>query len=367
MTWWQGNDGSNDEGPWGKKRPNAQSSKTPDLEDLLKKGQDNFKKMMPPTERPVRLFLSIAVAVVGVWMASGFYQIKEGQQGAVLRFGKWVKTTTPGINYHLPYPFEQVIVVNVDQLKQLGNEMPLRLDPVESPDNLMLTGDENIVSVNFTVQWYIKDVGKYLFRIRDPDTTVKQAAESAVREILAQVPIAFALTKGRGEISDRTRALLQHMLDQYEGGIQIHQIQLKSVDPPQQVVDSFRDVQRARADAESRINEAKAYYNSVVPVARGEAAKLLQAAEGYRQAIVDKAKGETARFLALLHIYKLAPEVTKKRLFLETMESILEEAPKVIIDNKGQSSAGVTPFLPLPQLMQGVTPTPSKNDEGANR
>lgn len=351
MTWWQGNNGPQDEGPWGKKTSSGASNQKPDIETILKKGQEHFKKIMPRDPKSSRTLFGAGFILVALWLMSGFYQVKEGQQGAVLRFGQWVKTTEPGINFRLPYPFEQVEIVNVSQINRLDSGMSYKTGG--DNDNLMLTGDENIVSLNFTVHWCIKNIHHYLFKILDPDGTVKQAAESAVREVLAQIPIVFALTNGRGDITNRTKVLLQQMLDQYEAGIEIRHFQLKSVDPPAQVVDSFRDVQRARADAESRINEAKAYYNSVVPVARGEAAKISQAAEGYRQAVVDKAKGETARFLSILKIYKMAPEVTRKRLYLDTMESILEKAPKVILDS--QSAKGVTPFLPLPQMTKILT------------
>lgn len=360
MTLWHA---FNDEGPWGRgPKKGSPHSGGPDLEDLLKKGQENFKRMMPGDKKPGRLLGAVALGILGLWLASGFYQVKEGEKGAVLRFGKWVKTTTPGINFRLPYPFEKVEVVKVEQINRLDSGMTLRNG--ENGDNLMLTGDENIVSVNFTIHWFITDISKYLFKILDPDITVKQAAESAIREVVSQIPLAFTLTKGRGEISDKTRALLQQMLDQYQAGIQIQQVQLKSADPPSQVVDAFRDVQRARADAESKINESKSYYNSVVPVARGEAAKILRGSEGYMEAIVDQAKGETARFLSILKIYKEAPEVTKKRMYFETMQTILSSAPKIVMDGKAQSSQGVMPFLPLPSL---IPPAAPKNDEGTSK
>jgi membrane protease subunit HflK len=363
MAW---NNQSGGGGPWGNggSGGNGRGPTPPDFEDILRKGQDNIRRIMPGGKSPSRM-LALAAIIIGVlWLSTGFYQVQEGQQGAVLRFGKWVKTTHAGINFHLPYPIETVIVQKVDQINVIDSGVSVKASNVindEDSTNFMLTGDENIVSVNFTIQWYIKDIGQYLFKITEPELTVKQAAESAVREIVGQTHLEYALTKGRGEIADKAQQVLQHILDHYQSGIQVVRVQLKSIDPPQQVIDDFRDVQRARADYESKINEANAYRNSVVPAARGEAAKILQAAEGYRKAIVDEALGHTARFLAVLDKYHLAPEVTKKRLFLETMQAVLQNSNKVIIDGKtGQQ--GVLPYLPLPALKSANKPKESAND-----
>jgi membrane protease subunit HflK len=340
-------------GPWGSGSGGGRGrTPPPDFEDLFRKGQDNLRRIIPNGNKPSRIIGLIVLVVVGLWLATGFYQVQEGQQGAVLRFGKWVKTTHAGINYHLPYPIETVMIQRVDQINVIDSGVSVKSSSAfndEDSSNFMLTGDENIVSVNFTIQWYIKDIGQYLFRISEPDLTVKQAAESAVREIVSQTQLEYALTKGRGEIADKAQVLLQRMLDHYESGIQIVRVQLKSIDPPPQAIDAFRDVQRARADRESKINEANAYRNSVVPVAKGEASKIIQAAEAYRKAIVDEAIGRTARFLAVLEQYQLAPEVTRKRLFLETMQTILQGSHKVIIDGKS-GQHGVLPYLPLKTL-----------------
>lgn len=357
-------------GPWGQK-PKGNggnyggggngSGGGPDFEDILKKGQDNIRRIFPKSggggsgggQSGGKALGILAVVVGGLWLGSGFYQVQEGEQAAVLRFGKWVKTTTPGINYRLPYPIESVIIEKVEQINRVDSGVQVKSDVALKADNsanLMLTGDENIVSIEFTVHWFIKDLEGYLFKIDDPKLAVKDAAESAVREIVAQHKLLFALTKGRGEITNKAQTLLQKMLDSYESGIQIQRIQLKSVDPPTQVVDAFRDVQRASADKESKMNEAKAYLNSVVPVARGEASQITQIAEAYKRAVVDKATGETSRFLAVLAKYKSAPDVTKKRLVLENMETILTGVNKVLLDGKAAGAQNVLPYLPLPAI-----------------
>ena len=376
-------------GPWGRgprgdggNQGGGPNKPGPDFEDFLKKGQDNIKRIFPGGTggghsggAGARTLGVIGVGIAGLWLASGVYQVQEGAQAAVLRFGEWVKTTHPGINYHLPYPIETVIIEKVEQLNrvdsgvQVKSELALKAD---NSANLMLTGDENIVSIEFTVHWFIKDLGAYLFRVDEPKSAVKDAAESAVREIVAQNPIAFALTKGRGDIADRAQTLLQKMLDSYHTGIQIQRIQLKSVDPPAQVIDAFRDVQRARADHESKINEAKAYSNSIVPVARGEASQIIQGAEAYKKAVHDKALGESSRFESILEKYKAAPDVTRKRLLIETMQSVMTGVNKVILDGKAAGAQNVLPYLPLPALkpaevkeVQEVQTPMTKNVEGA--
>lgn len=362
-------------GPWGKPQGGGNRGgnrgggepQGPDFEDFLKKGQDNLKRMFPGGGAPQgprgtpRLFLFGLGAAVALWLASGIYSVQEGQQAAVLRFGKWVATTHPGINYHLPYPVERVIVERVEELNRTDSGVQVKYDyalKANNSINLMLTGDENIVSIEFTVHWFIKDLGAYLFRIDDPKEAVKDAAESAVREIVAQNTFAFALTKGRGEITDKAQALLQKMLDNYHSGIQIQRIQLRSVDAPTQVIDAFRDVQRARADHESKINEAKAYSNGVIPVARGEAAQVIQGAEAYKKAVVDNALGESSRFLSVLAKYQQAPEITRKRLLIEATQTVMTGVNKVIVDGKTGGAQSVLPYLPLPSLKPVETPAP---------
>lgn len=362
-------------GPWGKPQGGGNRGgnrggggpQGPDFEDFLKKGQDNIRRIFPggggprgPGNTP-RTFLIGLGAVFALWVGSGIYSVQEGQQAAVLRFGKWVGTTHPGINYHLPYPFERVIVERVEELNRTDSGAQVNYAYALKADNsinLMLTGDENIVSIEFTVHWFIKDLGAYLFRIDDPKEAVKDAAESAVREIVAQNAFAFVLTKGRGETTDKAQALLQKMLDNYHSGIQIQRIQLRSVDAPTQVIDAFRDVQRARADYESKINEAKAYSNSVIPVARGESSQLIQGAEAYKKAVVDNATGESSRFLSVLEKYQQAPEITRKRLLIEATQTVMTGVNKLIVDGKTGGAQNVLPYLPLPSLKPVEIPSP---------
>jgi modulator of FtsH protease HflK len=213
---------------------------------------------------------------------------------------------------------------------------------------LMLTGDENIVDINFTVFWVIKDAKAYLFNIRAPEATVKSVAESAMREVIGETPIAQALAEGRGKIETDTHGLLQRILDDYGAGIEVTQLQLLKVDPPGPVIDAFRDVQRALADRERLRNEAEAYRNDVVPKARGAAAAVKQEAEAYRQEIIARSQGDADRFISVYHAFKAAQDVTLQRLYLETMEEVLKSSNKVIIDKSAQGSSGVLPFLPLP-------------------
>jgi membrane protease subunit HflK len=231
-------------------------------------------------------------------------------------------------------------------------------------ESLMLTGDENIVDINFIVLWVIKDAKDYLFNIRNPDGTVKSAAESAMREVIGRTQIASAFAEGRGKIETDTQALLQEILDSYNAGVQIQNVQLQRVDPPSQVIDAFRDVQSAKIDQQRLINEAQAYSNNVVPVAHGDASRIVQEAEAYRQQVVRNAEGDAARFLSVYDSYKQAEDVTARRLYIETMQSILQHTSKIILD-KAAASSGVVPYLPLPQLVtppqtrptpQGTTP-----------
>tara|TARA_A100000171_G_scaffold52843_1_gene73567 strand:- start:2344 stop:3462 length:1119 start_codon:yes stop_codon:yes gene_type:complete len=351
-------------GPWGQrpgKNGGGNGGQTPpDLEEILKKSQDNIKRFFPgggkgggKSQGGRGGFLAILGVVAALWMASGFYIVDEGSQGAVLRFGEWVKTTDPGIHYHLPVPVERVIITRVAEIRSIESGVAVRAAVAlksDNSDSLMLTGDENIVSVQFTVHWFIKDLPKFLFKVDNPGEAVRLAAESAVREIVAQTPIAEVLTSARGKISDDAQKLLQKMLDEYQAGIQIQRIQLKRSDPPAQVIDPFRDVQRARADKESMINEGRAYSNSIVPKARGEAARLIQNAEAYKKAVVDKALGEAARFKSVYAAYRLAPAVTKKRMKIDAMERVLSGTQKILLDGKAGASQGVLPYLPLSAL-----------------
>jgi modulator of FtsH protease HflK len=296
----------------------------------------------------------IPLALIVIWLASGFYRVQPDEQGVVLRFGEWIKTTQPGLNWHLPSPIETVYTPKVTRSNRVEVGFRGASDVSGSGRNipsesLMLTGDENIVDINFVLLWVIKDAGQFLFNIRDPESTVKAVAESVMREIIGKTPIAEATTEARAEIETQARDLTQAILDAYGAGILVTQVQLQKVDPPSEVIDAFRDVQRAQADRERAQNEAETYANDILPRARGEAERLLQGAQAYRQEVVARADGDAQRFVSVYNEYAKARDVTVKRIYLETMEEVLRGMDKVLIDNSAEG-AGVVPYLPLPEL-----------------
>jgi membrane protease subunit HflK len=298
------------------------------------------------------------LAAIAIWGLSGFFRVDPDEKGVVLRFGKYVRNAEPGLNYHLPYPIESVLTPKVTRVNRIDIGMRLVEDlrrgttmrdvPEES---LMLTGDENIVDVDFSVFWLVKPdgAGDYLFNIQQPEGTVKAVAESAMREIVGRSTLQPILTT-RQPVETAVQELMQSTLNKYGAGITITQVQLQKVDPPSQVIDSFRDVQAARADLERAQNEAQTYANKVVPEARGKAAQITQGAEAYREQTVAEAKGATSRFLKVYDEYKKAPDVTRQRMYLETMERLFGGTDKIIMDSG--ASGGVVPYLPLDQLMR---------------
>jgi membrane protease subunit HflK len=347
------------QGPWGQGPSGGGGGQPPDLEDLLKRSQDRLKQVMPGAGLPGPLMLLLAAPIVAVL---GFYlftfRVNPDELGVVMRFGEFVRLEQPGLHFRMPPPIEEVHKPKVTRqnIIEIGMrsgattrsyQTSVRDVPEES---LMLTGDENIVDVDFVVYWRIKDAASFLFNIQQPEVTVKEVAESAMREVVGQTNIAPLLTEARQKAEADVHQLIQKTLDSYGAGIQVDQVTLQKVDPPSQVIDAFRDVQAARADRERLQNEAYAYANRIVPEARGEAERILQGAEGYKQQAVAEAVGQTARFLKIHEEYKKAPEVTRQRLYLETMERVLAGTDKIILDSKG--GQGVVPFLPLDQLQR---------------
>ena len=328
----------------------------PNFDDLAGQFQEQLKKIfpknMPGSGKPIFLFIIIVAAL---WLGSGFYRVLPDEQGVVMRFGKYVNQTQPGLHYHIPFPVERVLTPKVTRVNRIdvgyrsaadtGRAASVNDVPEES---LMLTGDENIVDIDYSVFWVIKDAGKFLFNIQDPEDTVKSVAETAMREIIARNDIQAILTEGRAQIEIDTQAIMQEILDNYESGIEITQVQTQKADPPGEVIDAFRDVQAAKADKERQQNEAEAYANDVIPRARGEAAQIVQKAEGYKKEVVALAEGEASRFVAVYNEYRKARTVTQERMYLETMEKVLADINKIIIDKK--SGGGVVPYLPLPEL-----------------
>ena len=329
----------------------------PDIEEIIRNIQKTINRFIPGGKPKGGKSLSlILIILLGIWAASGLYRVLPDEQGVVLRFGKFVKTTQPGLNYHFPFPIESVLTPKVTKVNRMDVGFRSERDSGFSSsavadvpeESLMLTGDENIVNIDFSVFWVIKDAGMFLFKIQDPPGTVKAAAETAMREVIAKSDIQPILTEGRAKIEIETQEIIQAILDEYNSGVQITQVQTQKADPPDQVIDAFRDVQAARADMERSKNEAEAYANDVIPRARGEAAKILQAAEAYKKEVVAKAEGEASRFVSIYNEYAKAKEVTQERMYLETMEKVLADIDKVIIDKN--SGSGVVPYLPLPEL-----------------
>lgn len=344
------------QGPWGG-RPGGQQP--PDLEELLRRSQERVRNLFPGMGGPStgrKGILLVGLAVLGIWLASGFYRIQPEEQGVVLRFGKLDRVTTSGLNYHVPWPVEEVVKPQVTRVSRIeigfrsGQQTGVRTVGGRdvTDEALMLTGDENIIDINFVVLWKIGNAAEYLFNIREPENTVKAVAESVMREIVGQTPIVEATTEGRRLIETRARELLQTLMNDYGAGILIDEVQLQKADPPQEVIESFRDVQRAQADRERAQNEAEGYANDVIPRARGEAERLLQEAQAYQQEVIARASGEADRFKSVLAEYSKAQDVTVRRLYIETMEDVLKGMNKVIID--GQNGQGVVPYLPLPDL-----------------
>ena len=352
----------NNQSPWGSTpggSSNGNGSGTrrepPNLDDLIKNFQktiNRFSGGKSGGSRPIILGLLI---ILVLYVASGLYRVLPDEQGVVLRFGKYVHTTQPGLHYHLPLPFERVLTPKVTKVNRVDVGFRPASDSGRSSgvgnvpeESLMLTGDENIVDINYSVFWVIKDAQKFLFNIQSPIETVKATSETAMREVIAKNEIQTILTEGRSNIEIEVQEITQKILDEYGSGIQITQVQTQKADPPNQVIDAFRDVQAARADKERSKNEAEAYANDVIPRARGDAEKVLQQAEAYKKEVVATAEGEASRFLAIYGEYKNAKRVTQERMYLETMEKVLADIDKVIIDKN--SGSGVVPYLPLPEL-----------------
>ena len=332
----------------------------PDIDEVIKKIQSLLNRFLGGGKGGAKPIIVGLLIIVTLWGLSGLYRVLPDEQGVVLRFGKFVNTTQPGLNYHFPYPIESVITPKVTKVNRMDIGFRSERDSGFSSggvadvpeESLMLTGDENIVNIDFSVFWVIKDAGNFLFKIQDPEGTVKAAAETAMREVIARSDIQPILTEGRAVIERDTQDIIQGILDEYESGVQITQVQTQKADPPDQVIDAFRDVQAARADMERSKNEAEAYANDVIPRARGEAAKILQAAEAYKKEVVAKAEGEASRFLSIYAEYAKAKDVTQERMYLETMEQVLADINKIIIDK--DSGSGVVPYLPLQELKSGT-------------
>ncbi len=352
---WGGGGGG--QGPWGGGgRGPGGGMQPPDIEEILRRGQERLKGFLPGGSLGGTGIAVIVMLGVGLWAATGFYRVQPEQQGVELLFGKFVKQTQPGLNYWLPAPFGSVYTPNVTRVNtiQIGyrgegsTSRTIRDVPNES---LMLTGDQNVVDIDFDIQWLIKDASQFLFNLRDQEGTIKIVAESALREVVGQATLQNVLTSGRQRVETDTQKLLQSILDDYKAGVLITQTKLLESGPPKEVIDAFNDVQRAKQDQERAVNEANTYKNDIVPRAKGEAEKRLAGARAYKEQVIKEAEGEAARFISVFETYQGAKEVTTRRLFLERMQEVLKRA-KIIIIDKGAGGNGVVPYLPLNELQK---------------
>ena len=348
-----GGGGGGGGGPWG--QGGGGGGQPPqDIDAIIRQGRDAWRRMMPGGGASSGRTLTLLVLVFGlIWAATGFYRVNPQQQGVVLRFGEWVRTSPPGLHYHLPFPIESVLTPEVTSdnrieigFRDVSGNSSSRRDIAD--ESQMITGDENIVDIDFVVFWRIADAGQYLFNLAEPDQTIKVTAEAVMREIIGRTAIQTALTEGRQDIQVQARQQLQDLLNEYGAGVRVRDVQLLAVDPPADVIDAFNEVQRARQDRDRLKNEAEAFSNDIVPRARGEAAKLVAEAEAYEAEVVNRASGDASRFDQIFQAYLKDKAVTKERIYIETVEEIFSNVDKIIIDS--DAGSGVVPYLPLKEL-----------------
>lgn len=327
----------------------------PEIDEMLKKAGAGLKDVLPNGFGPEKSIGLGILVLIALWLISGLFFIQPSEHGVVVTFGKYSHTEEdPGLKWRMPWPVQSHQIVNVTNERRIN----IGFRDISSrgraggqdvaDESLMLTGDENIIDIDFVVLWRIGDAKDYLYRIRNPEATIKIVAESAMREIIGRTEIQPALTEARSQIQSDTRQLMQAMLDEYEAGVQINNVQLQKVDPPAPVIDAFNDVQRARQEKEQLRNKAEAYRNGILPIARGEADKLIQEAEAYEQEVVNRAEGDAERFTAVYEEYKNAKTVTTERLHIEALEEVLGKANTIILDSDGTN--GTVPYLSIDEL-----------------
>lgn len=357
-----GDDGGRQQGGGGGRRPEGEGPQIPEIEELMKKGQEQLRVLMGGRGgsgngtgggqgdggRPLFTKGTIGIGVVAavvLWCMASLYTVKPEEQSVELFLGEFLEIGEPGLNF-APWPLvkAEVIPVTREQIEDMGGARGAH-------DGLMLTGDENVVDIDYQVVWNINDPARFLFNLRDPRQTIRAVSESAMREIIAQSELAPILNRDRGAIADQLHDLIQLTMDSYDSGIHIVRVNFDKADPPETVISAFRDVQAAAQERDKLQNIADAYANRVLAEARGQAAQLLEESEGYRARVVNEAVGETSRFIAVLGEYTKAPEVTRKRLYLETMEEVLGGLNKIIMDENA-GGQGVVPYLPLSELIR---------------
>lgn len=356
----------NDDGPWGNKSGKRGGGSGhgggdgPDLDDILKKAQENVQGFIPGGSGGAPLIGLAIIAIALLWLASGFYVVQPGENAVVQRFGAWAYTKAePGLGYHFPAPIETSTIINVEEIKKMNigftegfsrrSGTAQRGDVAE--ESLMLTSDRNIVDLDIVIQWNIKSAEDFLFEILNQEAIIKSIAESAIREVVGQTDMFQIITTGRASVADRTRQIIQTNLDEYKSGVNITQVLIEKAEVHPDVQAAFQDVQSAKQDAEDTQNRANAYREDILPKARGQAIKMLQEAEAYKQSTVAKANGDADRFNSVYKAYLSGKDVTKERIFIETMENVLGNASKIILDN--EAGQGAVPYLPLDSLKKG--------------
>ncbi len=321
--------------------------------------KEKFLAFLKPPRLDRRGWALLAGLVVTVWLSTGFYKVQPDEQGVVLRFGAWVATTTPGLHFHLPWPIDTALFPKITQIRQMQLGVTASGAVGGAREKQMLTGDENILEADAAILWRIDDAGKYLFNVTEPETALRIAAESALREVVSHTPIQAVLSDKRSEVAQETQDLLQGVLDREGAGISIVQVQLTRVDPPSAVIDAFNDVQRARADQERARNEAQAYTNDILPRARGEAVRIHQDAEAYKAQAINLAQGEAGNYAAIYRSYAQSPKVISWRLYLEAMDALLRKSSRVILDSSGHAAGPLAPYLPLSEIKPPQAPPPA--------
>ncbi|MBX3509027.1 FtsH protease activity modulator HflK [Parvibaculum sp.] len=370
--WQGGGGGGGDRGPWGqgpRGGGGGGGNQPPDLDELLRRAQEKLRQVFGGAGGPGGgmgtatagggsgpVFL-VGLVLLGLLAYSSFFRVNTDQQGIVLRFGQVVRTVEPGLHLKFPYPIETVYTPAVTRIETIAIG-------AAAQERLMLTGDENIVDIRFNVQWKIKagQAADFLFNVENPENAVKAVSESVMREVVGQSEIEFLQTIGRSNVQVQVLQKVQETLDSYKAGIEITEVSISEVDPPAEVIDAYRDVQAARTDRERLQNQAETYANTVVPRARGDAARITQAAEAYREQIVAAAEGDANRFLAIYNEYRKAQDVTRKRIYLETMQHVIGDANKLFLSDPN-SGKGILPYLPLNELQPRAGSSPSQTSE----
>ncbi|MCB1680434.1 MAG: FtsH protease activity modulator HflK [Rhodospirillales bacterium] len=369
--WSNDNPGGRNEGPrspWGGGgNQGGGPNEPPDLDELIRRAQNNLRDVMPFDLGPGATVGLVVLIAAMLWLASGLYILNPGEHGVIQQFGAWSHTkTSEGLGYHMPYPIETLTKINVTELRRMSvgftEGMSGTSGKIEKQDeSLMLTADRNIVNLQMTLQWNIKSAEDYIFNINDPDQTIKKVAESAIREVVGQTDMFPIITTARAGLATEAKEIIQKNLDEYKSGVNITQVLIQKAEVHPEVQNAFQDVQSAKQDADDTENKAQAQREDILPKARGQAIKIVQDAEAYKQSKIARAQGDAERFKSIYSAYQTGKDVTKERIFIETMEEVFKNANKIILDDKA-GRGGVVPYLPLsetaPVRSQSTLPPP---------